>query len=206
MKITLFGASGKTGTEVLKQAVNLGLDVNAFVRDATKLKTKVSNIHVFTGDVLNPASFKNVHENVTVSVVVLGGIMEEGIKNILLNAKENGVGKIILMSSYPMSGSVEGMNYLKSAGMDDGKIGEMMPFINDKIAQERLVMDSGLTWVVVRPTFLNDNQKSGNYQIYLKDTELIASKNGISRADVADFIVKALNNPEFDNKVISISS
>ena len=38
MKVLVFGASGGTGRELLKQALDKGMEVTAFVRDAAKVE------------------------------------------------------------------------------------------------------------------------------------------------------------------------
>lgn len=205
MKIGLFGASGKTGQSVILECLQKGYDVNAFVRDPGKLKIEDPKLKIFTGDVLDPNTYEMVLTEVDAVVVVLNGLMTEGIKNILSNMRQRHVKRIILMSSYPMSGTPEGMSYLRSAGLDQKKIDEMMPVIEDKKAQEELVMESGLIWTIVRPTFLKDEPKTGKYEIS-PGVQLDASINGITRADVAEFIVNALDTKEWDNKLVTLSS
>lgn len=204
MKIALFGATGKTGTEVLKQSMEKGYEINAFLRDEHKLQVTNSLIKPFVGDVLNTSTFTEVLNGVDAVVITLGGIVAPGIKNIITSMKENKIARIILMSSYPMDGTPEGMNYLKSAGMDEEKIKGMMPMINDKIEQEKIVKESGLDWIIIRPTFLSEGSKTGKYQM-LEEADFTVA-NGISRADVADFILKVLVTPDWDNKIVSISN
>jgi len=204
MKIALFGASGKTGTEVLKQLLEKGYSVNSLVRDASKLSITNPNLKIFVGDVNNTSKYTDLLAGCDSVIITLGGDVSEGVKNIVSSMKVVGNNRLILMSSYPMSGSVEGMNYLKSAGMDDAKIGGMMPMIQGKIDQESMVSDSGLNWTIVRPTFLSDRPKTGDYRI-LEKAEF-TSKDGISRADVADFMLKVLESSNWDKKIVSISS
>lgn len=204
MKITVFGSSGKTGIEVVKQALGKGFEVNAFVRDASKFSITNSNLKTFVGDVNDASTYDQVLDDSDAVVITLSGTVTDGVKNIISGMKAKGVNKIVLMSSYPMSGSVEGMNYLKSAGMDDAKIGGMMPMIQEKIDEEILVSKSGLSWTIVRPTFLKDEAKIGNYRM-LESAEFTA-KDGINRADVADFILKVLETSDWDNKIANISS
>lgn len=204
MKIALFGASGNTGVQVLNQALEKGYEINAFVRDANKISVKNSKLNIFVGDVTDYGTFGDVFTNVDAVVVTLGGVVANGIKNIIDGMNNHAVKKIVLMSSYPMSGSEEGLNYLKSAGMDEVKINQMMSMINDKKEQEKMITTSGLDWVIVRPTFLNDDQKTGDYKV-MENAEFTV-KDVISRADVADFILKTLSTSEWSNKVISISS
>lgn len=204
MKIALFGSTGKTGIEVMKQSLEKGYEINAFVRDASKLSETDSKLNTFTGDVNDINTFGEVLNGVDAVVVTLGGDVTTGVKNILENMKLHNIGKIVFMSSYPMSGTPEGINYLKSAGMDELKISELSPMINGKKDQEKMIRESGLNWVIVRPTFLKDEPKTGVYRT-LESAEFTA-KDGISRADVADFILRVLETNEWDRKIASISS
>lgn len=204
MKIAIFGASGKTGIEVVKQALEKGFEVNAFVRNVNKLQITNSSLKLFTGDVLNPTTFSEVLNGVEAVVITLSGILAGGIKNIIDEMKSKSVKKLILMSSYPMNGTPEAMSYLKSAVMPDEKIQELTPIIDDKIEQEKLVKESGLNWTIVLPTFLKDGSKTEKYQIL--ENAKFTVKNGITRSDVAHFIIRALTENMWDNKVISISN
>ena len=54
MKVLVFGASGGTGRELLKQALDKGMEVTAFVRDFTKVEDiQHPNLSVVSGNVLN---------------------------------------------------------------------------------------------------------------------------------------------------------
>lgn len=54
MRVLVFGASGDTGRELLKQALDKGMEVTAFVRDATKVENiQQPNLAVVCGNVLN---------------------------------------------------------------------------------------------------------------------------------------------------------
>lgn len=63
--------------------------------------------------------------------------------------------------------------------------------------------DSGLAWTIVRPVALNHERRTGRYTLAV-DSDL--EKTGaISRADVADFILKALVGPTYIGHAIAIS-
>jgi len=56
MKLIVFGASGKTGNEIVKLALAQGHKVTAFVRDPSSMVLKNNNLDYFTGDVFDLAS------------------------------------------------------------------------------------------------------------------------------------------------------
>jgi uncharacterized protein YbjT (DUF2867 family) len=60
----------------------------------------------------------------------------------------------------------------------------------DKAVQEEMIKASDLDWTIARPGILTNNRRTGVYKVL---TEPSTWRNGlISRADVADFLIKAL--------------
>jgi len=63
---------------------------------------------------------------------------------------------------------------------------------DDKDIAEDIVMKSGLDWTIVRPGLLTNGPTVGHYKIL---TEMKDWRGGaISRADVADFLIKHLDD------------
>ena len=56
MNIVIFGATGGTGQEIVKQALEQGHTVTAFVRNPAKLEHKHTNLKIIQGDVLDYTS------------------------------------------------------------------------------------------------------------------------------------------------------
>jgi putative NADH-flavin reductase len=87
------------------------------------------------------------------------------------------------------------------AGHSRGAIGclQRIPFrlflgraYNDKDVQERLIKESGLDWTIVRPGILTKGARTGRYRVLVEPSQW---RNGvISRADVADFIVRSIDD------------
>ena len=68
----------------------------------------------------------------------------------------------------------------------------------DKDRQEELLHQSNLDWVIVRPGMLTNHAASGEYRALLDLTGITVGK--ISRADVADFVLKQLSSDTFLHK------
>jgi uncharacterized protein YbjT (DUF2867 family) len=75
-----------------------------------------------------------------------------------------------------------------------------IPF-EDHERQETLVRESGLDWVIARPTRLTNGPARGRY---LKKTAVERVPSSISRADVAGFLVEACDGPTWVGHAVQI--
>ena len=62
----------------------------------------------------------------------------------------------------------------------------------DKDVQERIIRRSRLDWTIVRPTILTNGPRTGAYRVLVDPRDW--SSGFISRADVADFLVKQIDD------------
>jgi len=69
---------------------------------------------------------------------------------------------------------------------------------DDKDVQERIVRRSKLDWVIVRPVILTDWPKTNAYRALVDPRSWACGF--ISRADVADFLIKQVDNDAFLHK------
>ena len=66
---------------------------------------------------------------------------------------------------------------------------------DDKDVQERIVRRSELDWMIVRPVILTNGPKTNAYRALVDPREWTCGF--ISRADVADFLVKQIDDDAF---------
>ena len=64
-----------------------------------------------------------------------------------------------------------------------------------------MTRESGLDFVIVRPTRLTNGSAKGKY---LRTAELVSVPGSISRADVADFMVEACESPTWVGKSVQL--
>jgi putative NADH-flavin reductase len=74
--------------------------------------------------------------------------------------------------------------------------------VDDASAMERVFEESGLDWTMVRPPQLTDKPYTGKYRV--RDSGLPIFGFKISRADVADFMIKAAADPNTIHKIIGV--
>ena len=219
--IAVFGASGRTGSEVVLQAMERGEKVSCLVRDRVKLKaprdsaelgctkgsmtnftpTMVPDKMVRTeGSVLNRADVDDVFEgkDITGVVVALGGKTRE----VGLTLCQDGTKHIIeACKKY----GVKRITVVSSVGVGDSmdqapwtfKIlmkTMMQKIMDDKNAQENLFLDgpgADLEFCILRPGGLKLGAPSG--VVNMIDGEAGA----INRADLAAFCLDAVLDPDF---------
>ena len=204
MKIVVFGASGRTGILTVYQALEKGHQVTAFARKTSSVTIQHRNLKIIQGDILQYESVSLAVEGQDAVISTLGvesrkytTVLSDGTRNIIRAMNDLNVKRLICMSSAGILGD--------DAGFWFGKI--IMPLLlkqvfEDKKRQAKLIQESNLEWVILRPVGLTQAPKTGKYQI----NEKIPSSSTIPRADVADFMLKLLTDKKYDGKMPAISS
>ena len=203
MRILIFGASGATGLELVKKALEQEHDVTAFVRDLSKLPLAHNNLRVIQGDVKD---YKAVEQGIKDQDAVLSAlgasspfkrdpILITGVKNIIRSMQELNVKRFIYLSFIGVSES------RKDAGFVINHI--LAPLLHAAVAdheeKENLIKASNLEWTIVRPPKLTNGSPKGIYRSGedIKPKSLIPT---LSRADLADFLLKQVFDKTFLRK------
>jgi putative NADH-flavin reductase len=202
MKILVFGAAGKTGREVVIQALSQGHQVTAFLNEQELGKTK--KLEHFFGDVLSADSvLKAMQPGFDAIISCLGNnhgnspTCSEGVKNIISCAYLTGISRLICVSSLGLAPEFNSF-YFNTV---------VLPLFFrdvhlDLEKMEKLITNSNLNWTIVRPPQLIDKIRTGNYRILTEPPENRLTE--IARADVADFILKELENSSFIRQKVAI--
>ncbi len=204
MKISVFGASGRTGILIVYQALNQGHQVTAFTRRASGVPIRHEKLKIVEGDVLDAGKVMEAVTGQDAVLCALGNdknrpsvMLSEGTRNILRAMEAEGVRRFICMSSAGILGNDGGFWF--------GKI--IMPLFlrhvfEDKRRQVRVIEESKAEWVIIRPVGLTDSPKTGTYKI----NPGIPTSRTIPRADVADFMIRLVTNRQYDRTMPAISS
>src|SRR6266571_515858 len=101
MKITLLGATGKTGGELLTQALDAGDTVTAVVRTPSKLHNDNPRLNVVKGDVTNVDDLASAIIDSDVLISTLGGmsssLMTDVSEAIIAAAPKSGLKRVVMM-------------------------------------------------------------------------------------------------------------
>ncbi|HEU5401299.1 MAG TPA: SDR family oxidoreductase [Terriglobales bacterium] len=207
MQLAVFGATGPTGQQLVKQALEQGHSVAALARTPEKLAIQHSSLRIVKGNVLDIGS---VEETVAGSSAVLSclgrrnpfsgkGDVWRGTHNIIVAMKKLGVRRLIIESAYAAGSSRE----FASLGMKLVTSTVLGWAYHEKEVLEPEVMSSGLDWVIVRPPALRDGTKTGACRA--GERLRLSVRNWINRADVADFMLKQVASDEWLRKTPTIS-
>jgi len=203
VRLLIFGASGQTGQELVRQALEHGHTVTAFVRQPAKLAGGGRSISIVPGTVADSAAVSAAVPGHDAVVSTLGvGTPLKGDPDVIA-----GVEHIVrAMQAH----QVRRLVYLSFIGVRDSRsaVGFVLRYcapiplrqeIADHEAKEALVRGSDLDWTIVRPPKLTAGPRTGRYRTG-EDITTWKPLPLLSRADVADFILRELAQPRYIRK------
>ena len=207
MNLVIFGATGGTGRLLVEQALEQGHNVTAFARNPAAVTAQHPNLKVVQGDALDYASVEPVVKGKEAVLSALGvrklgrtTVLSEGTRNILMAMEQHGVKRLIVESSLGVG---------DSKGQFPWYLGIMVRvFLRniyaDKEVQERFIRASGVDWTIVRPAGLTNGPRTGVYRqwVGVPDSPI---KGWISRADVAEFMLRQLNDDTHLRQAVGLS-
>jgi len=199
-KVLVIGASRGIGLETVRAALRAGHSVRAVARSAASMPIQNADLDKVSGNALESDTVRKALEDVDVVIETLGvdisprAILERTTlfsqsTRILVDAMKAGVKRLI---------AVTGLGAGDSRG-HGGLLYDLIVFplllkrvYDDKDVQEWIIKSSGLDWTIVRPGLLTNRPATRRYRV------LTASKDWrigmISRADVANFLVQAMDD------------
>ncbi|MBR1147686.1 NAD(P)-dependent oxidoreductase [Bradyrhizobium sp. AUGA SZCCT0431] len=213
MNVVVFGATGSTGRLVVESALSAGHAVTAFVRDPKRMPLTHPSLRIAKGDAMDPASVASAVQGTDAVICTLGAIPQAkgdrgrrqpgvpvcsvGTRNILA-AMPRGRGRLIVENSVSVGESYHtgsfGAGFLVKLAL--------RKVMADKEEQEAAVRKSDCDWTIVRPATLTFKPARGNLKAGTDLRWNITST--ATRADVAEYMVKILDDPATYKKAITL--
>ncbi len=198
MKLIIFGATGTVGRHLVEQALAQGHRVTAFARDPLALKSDHPNLSRQAGDVLDPGAVADALQGHDAVLIALGagrrgGVRAAGTQHVIDAMAWHGLRRLVCQTTLGAGDSRPLLTFFWKRIMFGLLLREAYA---DHEAQEAVVRQSGLDWVLVRPGAFTDGPATGAYRHGFAAT----AKNlklKISRADVADFMLQQLTGDRY---------
>jgi putative NADH-flavin reductase len=209
MKLTIFGATGRTGQLLVQQALNAGHSVTALARRPEKLTIQHPRLTIVQGDIQDARAVEQAVNGAEAVLSALGPvgksaplIISTGTGHVLDAMKKNGVRRLVVSIG---------------AGIGDPQdrptlFHRVIPLIIKTFARQvyedmtevaRLVRASDRDWIIVRAPMLTDAPLSGNLKIgYLGRG--VGSR--LSRADFAAFMLRQVDDDSYLHQAPVISN
>jgi putative NADH-flavin reductase len=197
MNVVVCGATGSIGREVVDQALDQGHAVTAVARDLSRLTMDHPRLTLAPADVTDSVAVEKVIAGHDAVICVLGSgkkvtgtVRSEGTRTIIQAMQKLGVRRLICQSTLGAGDSWGNLDFYWKYIMFGFLLRQVFA---DHERQEALVRNSSLDWTIVRPGAFVDGPRTGHYRHNFSAADRTISLR-ISRADVADFILRQLSD------------
>jgi putative NADH-flavin reductase len=210
MRLTIFGASGQTGRQLLTQALHAGHTVTAVVRNPTRLPVPHQRLQVVVADVLDPAAIQPAVAGADAVISALGphpprnrsSIMSAATASILAAMQATGTSRLVVVSAAPVATDDHGTTLPYRLLFGPLLRTLLRGLYADMTVMEEAIRRSGVDWTILRPPWLSHGPRTGSYR-QANDSNLRGGSR-ISRADLADAILASLDDPDTVKATIAI--
>lgn len=206
MKLVVLGATGGIGVEIVRQAIERGHSVTAFVRTPERLTAFAGHMRVVQGDLMNAVDLERTldgHDGILSGfgprlplAKTDADLLERFAVTLTTAMLQAAIRRAIIVSTaFLFQDSIIPPTYL---------FGRLFfpSVIADASAMERIITASELDWTLVRPPQLIDKPQTGRYRV--RQGHLPALGFKIARSDVADFMIRCIENHESSCKIVGV--
>ena len=209
MKLTIFGATGRTGHYLLERAIAAGHDVTVLVRNPAKLSLQNARLKVMPGNLTDALQVAQAVTGAEAVISALGPAgnapvfeISQGTTNIIAAMQQHGVRRLVISAGAGVGDPNDApkvfnrvMNVLLKLAA--GNVYE------DMRRTVELVRASGLDWTVVRVPRLTEDPPTGAVKV-----GYVGKGMGVrlSRSDMAEFMLKQAADKTYVCKAPAISN
>jgi putative NADH-flavin reductase len=199
MKLTVFGATGGIGREIVRQALDAGHEVTAVVRDPARLTVTGERLEVFQDDLGDPEAVRPAVAGREVVLSGLGarsrkdaGVAARLTRTVLGAMEAEGVRRLLVVSAGPVGPAPENEGLLDRTAR--GIVSALLKDVYADLGEmEAELARSATDWTVVRPPRLQDKPVTGVYRTVVGGFP--ARGRFIARADVAHAMLAMAGDP-----------
>jgi uncharacterized protein YbjT (DUF2867 family) len=208
VKILVVGASKGTGALAVGAALEHGHEVTAFSRNPAGL-AEHPGLRRLAGSFHDAAAVADAiaGQDAVITTAMVGSLatfkqdptyLSRGAAAVIEGMKQKGVRRLVVLSALGVGDSKPLFNWLLRKLLVEGLL--RGPY-EDHEREELLVRQSGLDWTLARPSSLTNGAAKRRYK---KTAALEKVPMRISRADVADFLIAACEDPSWIGKAVQL--
>ncbi|MFI9807593.1 NAD(P)-dependent oxidoreductase [Streptomyces sp. NPDC052301] len=198
MKLTVFGATGGVGRELVGQALDAGHEVTAVVRDPARLTVTGAALRVVRADLTDPEELRAAVSGRDAVLSGLGarsrkdaGVATRLTRCVLQAMEAEGVRRLLVVSAGPV-----GPEPADDGPLDRGARRLVSAILKDVYADlrgmEEELARSGTDWTSVRPPRLQDKPVTGRYRTVVGGFP--PKGRFLARADVAHAMLSMIDD------------
>lgn len=211
MNITLFGATGETGQLLIEKTLAVGHNVTVFARTPSKISVKNERLTVVKGELTELSNIEKAVQGADAVISILGPTREtkglviaDGIKNIISAMEKNGVKRLIATATPSYKDNNDKFQFGFAFGVF--MIKTLMKDAYQNIVETgNLIAKSNLDWTIVRFSILKNKPETGNLKIGYPGEGKVGFSS-LTRADLADFLLKQIEDKTYLHKSPVISN
>jgi len=196
MKILIVGATGPTGRLVLERALQSGDAITVLARRPEALDDVKDKMTVIPGDATSHEDMAKAMNGQDAVIATLGtgrslranDLFTRAAEAFVSAAKQTGVSRLVWLSSFGVGDTFWDATIVQKIMYRT----LLRDIYRNKEASEKIIRGSDLDWTIVYPTSLYNGPAKGQYRV--DDRIKMKGAPGINRADVADFICKAVRD------------
>lgn len=200
MKLTVFGATGGIGRELVRQALDAGHEVTAVVRDPARLAVTGDRLEIVRSDLSDPEELRPAVRGRDAVLSGLGarsredaGVATRLTRTVLAAMEAEGVRRLLVVSAAPVGPAPA------HDGLLDRAVRRLVSAIladvyADLRGMEAELARSGTDWTSVRPPRLQDKPLTGRYRTVVGGFP--PRGRFIGRADVAHAMLALIDAEE----------
>ena len=200
MKLFVIGATGRTGQEVVQQAIARGHYVTAFVRSPESITLRNERLTVLKGNAMDENELSEAMQNHDAVISTLGPrevfrpgtLLHDSALATTRAMNRSGVKRLVVLSAAAHFPGIP--NRIASFIMRN--------HMRDSLAMEAIVQANGLDWTIARPPRLTQEDS-----VTYRSREGAAPKIGftLSRKAVAAFMLDAIEQKKHVHKIVGIA-
>lgn len=192
-QITVFGGSGATGRVLIRHALHRGMHVRTLVRDPDALGNSLNGAVIVKGTPVSPDDVSASLKGSCAVICVLGPrppyadiFCEQATKVIVASMKKNNIKRLVSQTGGMIGDYPDNRSFFFR--MMISLFRKRLPKIwLDRVGQESQVIDSGLSWTIVKPPKLVNRALTG--KVVAGTGVKLGLLSSITREDLSEFLI-----------------